>query len=88
GGMDFFKDKALRLTMEDVVTKLTRLQTLAQALVKSQAPPNSNDSIIQEIDQLRDSIIETLNVIWDKYGIDTLPIPTTVPSNIYFKVEE
>ena len=87
-GMNFLKDKALRSTMEDVVKKLTRLQTLARALMESQAPPNPDDPRVREIDQLRDSIIETLNRIWDKYGIDTLPIPTTVPSDIYFKVEE
>jgi hypothetical protein len=89
-GRIFLKNKALRSTMEQVEQRLARLQSLARKLVKhhaeTQAPVDSK--IYGEIDQERDRIIEMLNLIWDKYGIDKLPLPTTVSPDIYFKVEE
>jgi hypothetical protein len=74
------RDAKLFASMQEVATQLKAVDNLIERL---KAAPNlfQTDNIIVELDTKRDTIIKTLNKIWQCFGLHTLPIPTEITAS-------
>lgn len=74
-GLTDLKDRQLRAKMSDVVG---RLETIRQS-VRSQLDKRSLEpDFVNEVDQDRDAVIQMMNQMWKRFGIDPLPLPTEI----------
>jgi hypothetical protein len=78
----FIRNDNWRNTMEQVETTLSQIIKMEFQWPNSNAP-NATElwkKFYQDIDSMRDSIIISLNKIWDVLGIPALPIPSKTKS--------
>jgi hypothetical protein len=71
------RDAKLFASMQEVATQLKTVGNLIDKLITTPYSPQ-RDNIIVEIDKKRDTIIKTLNKIWQCFGLHALPIPTEI----------
>ena len=69
------KDPKLRAAAEEMAARVKKVNNL---IMRMQEYDNNKRDIITEIDRARDGIIGTLNGIWRRFEISTLPIPTEI----------